>query len=73
MRNRSMVVLVAGTIGFKIIVQPVYPRQHFLNCLQAKAKKVAIVTAETSEDVAAAVSLLGEEVRAGFKRTAKQL
>ena len=41
--------------------------------LQAKAKKVANVTAETSEDVAAAVSLLGEEIRAGFKRIAKQL
>ncbi|MDH5501230.1 MAG: hypothetical protein OEY72_09040 [Gammaproteobacteria bacterium] len=41
--------------------------------LQAKMKKVANATAETSEDVAAAARLLGAEIRAGFKRIARQL
>ena len=41
--------------------------------LEAKAAKLGNATAEASKDVAAAVTLLGQEVRDGFKRIAKQL
>ena len=47
--------------------------EHKWSKLQAKAKKVGNATAESSDDVGAAVRLLGQEIRIGFKRITKQL
>lgn len=42
-----------------------------LNKLEAKAKELGKVTAESSHDIAAAAKLLGEEIRDGFKEIGK--
>lgn len=39
--------------------------------LQAKAEQVADATAEAAEDVGAAAKLLGEEIRAGFRKISR--
>ncbi len=44
-----------------------------LEHLRAKTKELGGVTAEASKDVGAAASLLGEEIREGFKKLAKHL
>ena len=41
--------------------------------LEAKAKKMGGAAAESSGDVRAAAQLLGQELKAGFNRIAKQL
>lgn len=40
--------------------------------LQTQAKKAGGAAAESTGDIGAAVQLLGEEIKAGFKRIAKQ-
>ena len=44
-----------------------------LGKLEAKAKELAGVSAESAKDIGAAVKLLGEELRAGLKRFARHL
>ena len=41
--------------------------------LEAKARELGNATAESSQDVAAAAKLLGEEIRDGFKNITKHL
>jgi len=41
--------------------------------LEAKAKQVGNAAADSSGDIRAAAGLLGQEIKAGFKRIAKQL
>jgi hypothetical protein len=41
--------------------------------LEAKAKELSGVTAESAKDIGAAAKLLGEEIRDGFKRIARRL
>jgi len=43
-----------------------------LEKLEDKAKDVAEATADASRDVAAAINLLGEEIRDAFKKIAKR-
>lgn len=44
-----------------------------LSKLETKVNQVGSVTAEASQDIGAAVKLLGEEIRDGFKKISKQL
>lgn len=44
-----------------------------LGKLEAKAKELAGVTAESAKDIGAAAKLLGEEIRDGFKKFARHL
>ena len=41
--------------------------------LEAKGKALGHATAESSREIGAAAKLLGEEIRDGFKRIARQL
>lgn len=41
--------------------------------LEAKAKELGTVTAESAKDIGAAAKLLGEEIRDGFKKFARHL
>lgn len=41
--------------------------------LEAKAKELSGVTAESAKDIGAAARLLGEEIRDGFKKFARHL
>jgi hypothetical protein len=41
--------------------------------LEARAREVGNATTEASEDIGAAASLLGEEIREGFRKIAKHL
>ena len=41
--------------------------------LEAKGKELAGVSAESAKDIGAAATLLGEEIRDGFKKLAKHL
>ncbi len=41
--------------------------------LEAKVKKMGGAAAESTGDIRAAAQLLGQEIKAGFKRIAKQL
>ena len=47
--------------------------EHKFHKLESKAKEVGHVTAEASRDVGEAASLLGAEIRDGFKKIAKHL
>jgi len=44
-----------------------------LTKLEAKAKELGSVTAESSQNIGAAAKLLGEEIRDGFKEIGKHL
>lgn len=44
-----------------------------LQHLRSKIKELGGVTAEASKDIGAAASLLGEEIREGFKKLARHL
>ena len=44
-----------------------------LKKLEAKAKEVGGATAEASRDIGAAASLLGDEIRKGFRKIVKHL
>jgi len=44
-----------------------------LKTLEAKAKEVGGASAEASRDIGAAASLLGDEIRKGFKKIVKHL
>jgi hypothetical protein len=44
-----------------------------LSRLEAKAKELGGVTAESAKDVGAAAKLLGEEIRDGFRKFARHL